>query len=100
MYKRQAVFCEAPITFTQAVLGAELEIPTIDGKVKYTKMCIRDRAEAGGYHPCGAEKRHDPHWLQRPGENVRGPCISNFCRYGRSLHRKGTPCGLAAGVPF
>ena len=30
-----AVFCEAPITFTQAVLGAELEIPTIDGKVKY-----------------------------------------------------------------
>ena len=31
-----AVFCEAPITFTQAVLGAELEIPTIDGKVKYT----------------------------------------------------------------
>ena len=30
------VFCEAPITFTQAVLGAELEIPTIDGKVKYS----------------------------------------------------------------
>ena len=31
-----SVFCEAPITFAQAVLGAELEIPTIDGKVKYT----------------------------------------------------------------
>ena len=31
-----AVFCEAPITFAQAVLGGELEIPTIDGKVKYT----------------------------------------------------------------
>ena len=31
-----SVFCEAPITFTQAVLGAELEIPTIDGRVKYT----------------------------------------------------------------
>ena len=31
-----SVLCEAPITFTQAVLGAELEIPTIDGKVKYT----------------------------------------------------------------
>ncbi|MDE7261846.1 MAG: molecular chaperone DnaJ [Oscillospiraceae bacterium] len=29
------VYCEAPITFTQAVLGGELEIPTIDGKVKY-----------------------------------------------------------------
>lgn len=30
------VFCEAHITFAQAVLGAELEIPTIDGKVKYS----------------------------------------------------------------
>ena len=29
------VFCDAPITFAQAVLGATLEIPTIDGKVKY-----------------------------------------------------------------
>ena len=29
------VYCDAPITFTQAVLGGELEIPTIDGKVKY-----------------------------------------------------------------
>jgi molecular chaperone DnaJ len=31
-----SVLCEVPITFTQAVLGAELEIPTIDGRVKYT----------------------------------------------------------------
>jgi molecular chaperone DnaJ len=29
------VYCEAPITFAQAVLGGEMEIPTIDGKVKY-----------------------------------------------------------------
>ena len=29
------VYCEAPITFTQAVLGGVMEIPTIDGKVKY-----------------------------------------------------------------
>ena len=38
IFRREAtsVFCEAPITFTQAVLGAELEIPTIDGRVKYT----------------------------------------------------------------
>ena len=37
LFRREGnhVFCEAPITFTQAVLGAELEIPTIDGKVKY-----------------------------------------------------------------
>ena len=31
-----SVFCEAPITFAQAALGAELEIPTLDGKVSYT----------------------------------------------------------------
>ena len=30
-----SVLCEAPITFAQAALGAELEIPPIDGKVKY-----------------------------------------------------------------
>ena len=26
---------EQPVSFTQAALGAQLEIPTIDGKVKY-----------------------------------------------------------------
>ena len=29
------VLYEQPVTFYQAVMGAELEIPTIDGKVKY-----------------------------------------------------------------
>lgn len=29
------VHCEIPITFVQAALGAELEVPTLDGKVKY-----------------------------------------------------------------
>ena len=37
LFRREgtSVLCEAPITFAQAVMGAELEIPTIDGKVKY-----------------------------------------------------------------
>ena len=30
------VLCEMPITFTQAALGAEIEVPTLDGKVRYT----------------------------------------------------------------
>ncbi len=30
------VHCEIPITYTQAVLGDEIVVPTIDGKVKYT----------------------------------------------------------------
>ena len=29
------VFCEVPITFTQAALGAEIEVPTLDGKEKF-----------------------------------------------------------------
>ena len=41
--KRHAIFtredfdvlCEVPITFTQAALGAEIEVPTLDGKVKF-----------------------------------------------------------------
>ncbi|MBQ1264713.1 MAG: molecular chaperone DnaJ [Oscillospiraceae bacterium] len=30
------VLCEMPITFTQAALGAVIEVPTLDGKVRYT----------------------------------------------------------------
>ena len=30
------VYCEVPITFSQAALGAEIEVPTLDGKQKYT----------------------------------------------------------------
>jgi molecular chaperone DnaJ len=30
------VYCDVPITFVEAALGAELEVPTLDGKVKYT----------------------------------------------------------------
>jgi molecular chaperone DnaJ len=30
------IYCELPITFSQAALGAEIEIPTVHGKVKFT----------------------------------------------------------------
>ena len=30
------VLCELPISFAQAALGAEIEVPTLDGKVTYT----------------------------------------------------------------
>ena len=29
------VYCEVPITFTQAALGAQIDVPTLDGKMKY-----------------------------------------------------------------
>ena len=47
-----SVLCEAPITFTQAVLGAELEIPTIVSMnpimVDGTGMCGGCRVSVGG----------------------------------------------------
>lgn len=38
LFKRDGydVWCEIPLTYTQAVFGDELIVPTIDGKVKYT----------------------------------------------------------------
>lgn len=38
------VFCEIPITFSQASLGAEVVVPTIDGKVK---LNIREGTQPG-----------------------------------------------------
>jgi molecular chaperone DnaJ len=37
MFKREGfnVYCDIPITFVQATLGSDIEVPTIDGKVKY-----------------------------------------------------------------
>ncbi len=29
------VYCEVPISFTQAALGAEIQVPTLDGKIAY-----------------------------------------------------------------
>ena len=30
------IYCEIPVTFTQAALGADITVPTLDGKVKFT----------------------------------------------------------------
>ena len=38
LFKREGanVLCEMPISFTQAACGAEIEVPTLDGKVRYS----------------------------------------------------------------
>lgn len=38
------VWCEIPITFAQAAMGAEVTVPTIDGKVKYS---VHDGTQPG-----------------------------------------------------
>lgn len=30
------IYCDVPVTFVEAALGAEIDIPTLEGKVKYT----------------------------------------------------------------
>lgn len=37
LFRREGanILCEIPITFAQAALGAEIEVPTLDGKVRY-----------------------------------------------------------------
>jgi molecular chaperone DnaJ len=37
IFKRQGydIYCDIPITFGQAALGAELQVPTLEGKIKY-----------------------------------------------------------------
>ncbi len=34
--KEDDLICQVPITFSQAALGGELEVPTLDGAIKYT----------------------------------------------------------------
>lgn len=38
LFTRQGIdiFCDCPVTFVEATLGAELQVPTIDGKVAYS----------------------------------------------------------------
>ena len=41
------VYCEVPISFVQATLGAKVEVPTIDGKVELT---IPEGTQSGEVH--------------------------------------------------
>lgn len=57
-------FCEVPITFTQATLGTELEVPTLDGKVKMkipagTQSHKIFRLKGKGLHRLGYHGRGD-----------------------------------------
>jgi molecular chaperone DnaJ len=38
LFKRKGydIICDIPITFVQGALGGELEVPSLDGKIKYT----------------------------------------------------------------
>ncbi len=69
LFKRQGydVYCEVPISFAQAALGAEIEVPTLDGKVNYT---IPEGTQTGrefvlrgkGIPQVGSQVRGDHHF--------------------------------------
>ena len=46
MFEREGydVHCELPLTFAQMALGAEVQVPTLDGNVPYT---VREGTQPG-----------------------------------------------------
>ena len=58
------VLCEMPITFSQAALGADIEVPTLDGKVRYhvpegTQTGTTFRLKGNGMYYVGYTTRGD-----------------------------------------
>ena len=69
LFRREGndVLCEAPITFTQAVLGGEMEIPTIDGKGQVR----HPRGDPDRHHLPPAGEGHPQPERAGPGGPVR-----------------------------
>lgn len=58
------VLCQMPISFAQAACGAEIEVPTLDGKVRYnipegTQTGTTFRLPGQGYPYVGYKNRGD-----------------------------------------
>ena len=105
--KRHAIFsredmdvlCEVPISFTQAALGAEIQIPTLDGKVSYE---IPEGTQTGREFVLREKGIPDVHNPRRRGNHrftvvVETPTKLNkeqkelLRKLDESLDRSGTP---------
>jgi molecular chaperone DnaJ len=62
------VFCEVPISFTQAALGAKIDVPTLDGKVK---MTIPQGTQSGKVFRLKSKGIPHLHSQQRGDQHVR-----------------------------
>ncbi len=63
------VYCEVPITFTQAALGAQIQVPTLDGKVSFeipegTQTGRQFSLSGRGIPQVGNPKRRGNHYFQ------------------------------------
>ncbi len=62
------VFCEVPISFAQAALGAQIDVPTLDGKVK---MKIPAGTQTGKVIPLRGKGIPNLHGGSRGDQHVR-----------------------------
>ncbi len=62
------VFCEVPISFTQAALGAKIDVPTLDGKVK---MSVPEGTQSGKVFRLKGKGVQHLHGGQRGDQHVR-----------------------------
>ena len=62
------IICDVPISFVQAALGAEIDVPTLDGKVK---MKIPAGTQSGKVFRMKGRGIKDVHGLQQGDQHVR-----------------------------
>jgi len=62
------IICDVPISFVQAALGAEIDVPTLDGKVK---MKIPSGTQSGKLFRMKGKGIKDVHGLQQGDQHVR-----------------------------
>ncbi|HMA81409.1 MAG TPA: molecular chaperone DnaJ [Candidatus Binatia bacterium] len=62
------IICDVPISFVQATLGAEIDVPTLDGKVK---MKIPSGTQSGKVFRMKGKGIKDVHGLQQGDQHVR-----------------------------
>jgi molecular chaperone DnaJ len=62
------ILCDVPITFVQATLGAEIDVPTLEGKVK---MKVPAGTQSGKLFRIKGKGVKDPHGYQQGDQHVR-----------------------------
>ncbi|HEX7226145.1 MAG TPA: DnaJ C-terminal domain-containing protein, partial [Candidatus Binatia bacterium] len=62
------ILCDVPITFVQAALGAEIDVPTLDGKVK---MKVPAGTQSGKLFRIKGKGVKDVHGYQQGDQHVR-----------------------------
>jgi len=96
------VCCEAPVTMAQAALGAEIEVPTIDGRVKYripagtqsgTRFRLRGKGVANG---CGRGDQYVTVRVETP-QNLSPAQAELLRKFDASLHAENYRMKRSAG---